>query len=217
MAEMVGSCKTASIMKTILPLIISAVISTSAFADVTLIQDTLLNGISSRTTMMVKGDKVRSDNGTATSIIMDTANGDMITLMHEQKMMIKNNTKELQALAAPAKPNDKIKVDDTKVTATGKTEKVDGYDCEIYLSENNGMVVKMWLAKNYPGQEKLREELKVMTKLSAPGTKQPEIPGLALKTEYEQQGLKFTTRLISISSDKIDDAKFAIPADYKAP
>ena len=217
MADCVGSCETLLIMKTILPLLLSAVVSTSAFADVTLIQDTLLNGISSRTTMMVKGDKVRTDNGTETSIIMDTANGDMITLMHEQKMMIKNNTKELQALAAPQKANDKIKVDDTKVTATGKTEKVDGYDCEIYLSENNGMVVKMWLSKTYPGQEKLREELKVMTKLSAPGTKQPELPGLALKTEYEQQGLKFTTRLISISSDKIDDTKFAIPAGYKAP
>lgn len=204
-------------MKTILPFILSALVSTSAFADITLVQDTKVNGVSSsRTTMSIKGDKIRTDTD-ATSVIMDAATGDMTTLVHEQKMMIKSNTKQLQALAAPQKDGEKAKVDATKVTATGEKETIDGYECEIYLSENMGMTVKMWISKTYPNAEKLRDELKVMAKLAAPGTKQPDVPGIALKTEFEQQGLKFVTRLVSIKSDKIEDSTFDIPDGYKAP
>lgn len=205
-------------MKTTL-LLAFAFLTSTAFADVTLVQDTLLNGVAMRSTMYVKGGKVRSDNGDTSSVIMDTDTGDMTTLVHEQKMKITTNTKELEKLAKPA-PNSPATAEPsvTKITATGQKEKVDGYDCEIYLSENSGMVVKMWIAKDYPGYEKLTEELKVMQKLSASGSqKQPEIPGMAVKTEYEQQGLKFTTKLISVSSDTIDASKFTIPADYKAP
>jgi hypothetical protein len=191
-------------------------VTTSALADITMIQETLLNGVSSPTTMYVKGPLVRTDSGTSSSIIMDTASGDMTTLMHEQKMMIKMNTEQLHALAKAA-PGANAAAE-TKVTATGVKEKVDGYDCEIYTSEAMGVVVKMWVAKDYPNVEKLKEEMKVMTKLAAPGApKQPEVPGIPLKTEFEQSGLKFTTRLVSISTDPVDDAKFAIPTDYKSP
>lgn len=194
-------------------------VSTIAQADITLEQDTFAGAASTpmKSFMFIKGDKVRSDNGDSSSVIMDTATGDMITLVHEQKMMIKTNTKELAALTVNT-PAAKDPQPTTKITATGQMEKVDGYDCEIYLSENKGMVVKMWITKNYPNQEKLQEQLKVMAKLSDPtATKQPEVPGIALKTEFEQQGLKFTTKLVSIKDAPIDDAKFVIPSDYKAP
>jgi hypothetical protein len=74
------------------------------------------------------------------------------------------------------------------------------------------------VARNYPNQEKLREEMKVMAKMAAPGApKQPEVPGIAIKTEFEQQGLKFTTRLVSVETGEVDAGKFAIPPGYKAP
>ena len=193
----------------------------AARADITLVQDTLLNGVSSRSTMWIKGDKVRADNDTTTTMIMDTSSGEMTTLMHEQKMKITTNTKQLHALAAaaggaPAAGGAEAAV--TKVTATGQKETVEGYDCEIYLSENQGMVVKLWVTQDYPNQEKLREEMKVMAKMAAPGApKQPEVPGIAVKTEFEQQGLKFTTKLISLTMEPVDAAKFVIPEGYKAP
>jgi hypothetical protein len=210
----------AASMKILLSLTLTAMVSTSVLADITLVQDTLLNGVSSRSTMWIKGDKIRTDNDTTSSIIMDTASGDMTTLVHEQKMIIQMNTKQLHALAAQAGgvAGAAAKVETSKITATGETEKVDGYDCEIYLVENQGMVVKMWVAKGYPGQEKLREEMKVMAKMAAANApKQPDVPGIALKTEYEQQGLKFTTRLVSLKSEPVDAARFAIPEGYKAP
>ncbi len=203
-------------MKTLLPVILAAFTMTPALADITLIQDTSVGEIKSRTTMFVKDGKVRTDNDITSSILIDTHTGDMTTLVHEQKMMIKVNTRELAGLSAPVKATDPA-LPVTKIIATGKMETIDGYPCEIHLSENQGMVVKMWLTKSYPGQEKLQEEMKVMAKISAGGAKQPEVPGIALKTEYEQQGLKFTTFLVSLKSDPVADSKFAIPADYKAP
>lgn len=204
-------------MKTLLPFILSAIFSTSALADLTLVNETQLNGIKSRTTMWIKGDKTRADNDTTSSVIMNTTTGDMITLVHEQKMIIKTNTKELEALSAKSTNSAKITVNASTVTATGKMETVDGHECEIYLVKNLDTVVKMWVAKNYPGQEKIRTELKVLTKMSSEGNKQPDVPGIALKTEFEQQGMKFITTLVSIKSGPVDEAHFTIPADYKAP
>lgn len=201
-----------------LTLLLASLTITSAMADITIVNETLLNGIGSKSTMWIKGDKVRTDNDTTTTTIIDTASGDMTTLMHEQKMIIKMNTKQLQELAKQAPRASTPEASQTKVTATGEKEKVDGYDCEIYLSENMGMTVKMWVAKSYPNGDKLREEMKVMAKLGTPGgPQQPEVPGIAIKTEFVQQGMKFTTRLVSIKTDSIDDSRFAIPTDYKAP
>jgi len=206
-----------SVMKT--KLLLSLFIATVSQADITLEQDTFAGASPTpmKSFMFIKGDKVRSDNGDTSSVIMDTATGDMITLVHEQKMMIKTNTKELAAMTRSTPATEAAKTT-TTVTATGQKEKVDGYDCEIYLSENSGMVVKMWITLNYPNQEKLRDQLKVMAKLADPtAEKQPEVPGIAIKTEFEQSGLKFTTKLVSLKDGPIDDAKFVIPADYKAP
>ncbi len=204
-------------MKTLLPLILSAIVSTSALADLTLVNETQLNGAKSRTTIWIKGDKARTDNDTTSSVIMNTATGDMITLVHEQKMIFKMNTRELKALSIKTNESSKIPVNTSTVTATGKMETVDGHECEIYQVKNLDTVVKMWVAKNYPGQEKIRTELKILTKMSSEGTKQPDVPGIALKTEFEQQGMKFITTLVSIKSDPVDEAHFTIPTDYKAP
>jgi len=204
-------------MKTLLLFIIPAVLSTSVLADLTLVNETEFNGLKSRTTMRIKGNKVRSDNDTTSSVIMNTATGEMTTLVHEQKMIIKTNTRELEALSAKTNESSKIPVNVSTVTATGKMETVDGHECEIYLVKNLDTVVKMWVAKNYPGQEKIRTELKVLTRMSSESTKQPDVPGIALKTEFEQQGMKFTTTLVSIKSNPVNEAHFTIPAEYKAP
>ena len=204
-------------MKTLLPIILSAIASTSALADLTLVNETQLSGVKSRTTMWIKGDKARTDNDTTSSVIMNTATGDMTTLVHEQKMIFKMNTKELEALSAATKDSSKVPVNASTVTATGKMETVDGHECEIYLVKNLDTVVKMWVAKNYPNQEKIRAEMKVLPKMSSEGNKQPDVPGIALKTEFEQQGMKFITTLVSIKLDSVDEAHFTIPTDYKAP
>jgi hypothetical protein len=199
-------------------LILPLLLCTAAFADITMVQHTFIGAAQTpmKTTMYAKDGKMRTDSDTTTTLIIDSKTGDMTTLVHEQKMIIKQNTKELEALAQQMPKT--VKPEETQVTATGQKEKIDGYDCELFLSENSGTVVKMWVTRNYPGQEKLRTELKVLTELSARGApKQPDVPGIAVKTEFEQQGLKFTTRLVSLDLAPVDDALFVIPEGYKAP
>ena len=163
--------------------------------------------------MYVKGGKVRTDNDTTSSAIVDTDTGDMTTLVHEQKMVMTMNTKQLDALK-PA--GSKVAVPETKVTATGQRETIDGHDCEIYTSENSGTLVKMWIARNYPGYDKLRTALKPMEKMSG-GAKAPELPGMMIQSEFEQSGVKMVTKLVSIEEKPLSDDLFKAPAGYKAP
>ncbi len=187
-------------------------------ADIVLTQHTFAGAVKTPavTKMTIKGDMVRSDNDTTSTTIMNTATGDMITLVHEQKLIIKVNTKEIPK--APDVPGVDPKSLLPKITATGQKEVIDGYECEIYTSEAYGSVMKMWMCLNYPGLDKLKAELKTMAKLSnssAPGG--PEIPGMMLKSEYEASGVKFVTKLISLEDKPVSDDVFALPKDYKAP
>ena len=188
----------------------------AARADLVMIQDTAAGEVKSRTTLSVSGDLVRSDNGTETSVILDTKAGRMTTLMHEQKMLMTMDLKQLQAAAAatPAAPGTDAK-NATKLTATGKFENVQGHRCEIYTSENAGTVVTLWVAKDYPGYAKLKSQLNTFEKLNPGGPKQPELPGMTLKTEFTTNGIKFVTSLVSLKEQKVDPAVFKVPADYK--
>lgn len=199
-------------------LFITQVLLSIAHADIVLTQHTTAGAAKtpSVTQMSIKGDKVRSDNDTTTTVIMNTATGDMTTLMHEQKMVIKVNTKDIpKAIDVPGVDPKSLL---PKITATGQKETIDGYECEIYTSEAYGMVMKMWMCANYPGYDKLKAELKTMAKLAAPGAPNgPEVPGMMLKSEYEASGVKFTTKLVSLEEKPLSDDLFIIPADYKAP
>lgn len=185
-------------------------------ADVVMVSETKVGEVKSRSTMSISGSMVRSDNGTGTSVIMDTEAGVMTTLMHEQKMALKVDLAQLKAMAG-ATPAAAATVPLTTITATGKTLKIDGYTCELYLSENSGTKVSMWIAKDYPGYAKLKAGLATMEKLNPSGVKQPEVPGLALRTEYTSNGLNFVTSVVSLKEQKVDTGLFRIPADYKAP
>lgn len=187
---------------------------TVAHADLILVQETSVGEVKSRTTMSIKGGLMRTDNGTETSVIINPTTGDMTTLMHEQKMVMTMNTKSL-APATPtgAKP---IEITPPKITNTGKKEKIDGYECEIYTSESMGTVVKMWMTKDYPNLDKLKKQLDPVINMGAKDApKAQEIPGMMIKSENEQTGLKFTTRLVSLEEKAVSDALFKVPADYK--
>lgn len=200
-----------------LTLLLSVASFSTILADLVLINETAVGEVRSTTKMSISGDKMRTDNGTETSVIMDAKSGDMITLMHEQKMMMKSNLNDLKAAAA-ALPKDTpgVTITEPKIAATGKKEKVQGYDCEIYTMEAMGTMTKLWVAKDYPGYEKLQKQLSVMEKLGTPGaSKPPALPGMTLKTEFEQQGLKFVTSLVSLKEEAVDGSIFNVPAGYK--
>lgn len=206
-------------MKTPFLFTLSALALTAiAQADLVMIQETTVGEVKSRSTMRVSGDKVRSDNGTENSSIIDTKTGSMTTLMHEAKMVIKVDMEQLKAASAGAPTaTEDVKIPVSTITPTGKKEKIDGYDCEEYIMENSGTKVGMWITKDYPGYEKLKKELLALTKMNPSSVKQPELPGMAIQTEYTTNGLKFVTKIVSLKEEKVDPSVFEVPAGYKAP
>ena len=200
-----------------LALVLAALGASIAHADLVMVNETSIGGAKSTTTLSIRGDKVRTDNGTQASVIMDTKTGEMTTLMHDQKMVVKMSAADLKAAAATLGDKSAAGGLEPKITATGTKEKVQGYECEIYTMEALGMTTKLWVAKDYPGYEKLKKELSVLERLASPGAKQPPVPGIALKTEFEQQGMKFPTSLVSLKEQPVDESIFAVPSGYKAP
>ncbi len=167
-----------------------------------------------RTTMSIKGAKVRTDAGPENSVIIDTATGDMTTLMHEEKMVVKMNTKDMAAAAATVTGKE-VPTEGPKLVKTGESEKVGEFECDIYTMEVMGTKSKMWIARDYPGYEKFKKEMSVLGKLAGAGGKSPDMPGLALKTVTEAGGATYTTLMVSLKESKIDDALFTVPEGYK--
>lgn len=115
------------------PLFIAAVF---ARADVTIVQKMESAMINGEVTMKLKGDRARMDMpsplGGNVTTLMDFKSGEMITLLHQQKMAMKLNladVKKQQEAGQKALGVDASKIEKPK--ATGKTDKVGDYDTEI--------------------------------------------------------------------------------------
>ena len=177
-------------------------------------------------TMTIKIDqgRARVDVSPEVSTITNTATGESITLMHTQKSFMKVPAERAQALAermqklqaqagAASGPG--------KFTATGKKEKVEKYDCEIFTWNGNGMTAQWWVAKDYPNAAPLKAALDEMqnsgvaalAKGMRPDTSQ--LPGMVVKSEFTFAGQKITTTLVSAAEQSIEASVFEVPADYK--
>jgi hypothetical protein len=123
-------------MKKVFALLVLSFASFSAVrADYVIVQKVDGALQSGNMTIKIKDAKVRTDVAAEISTITDGASGDTITLMHGQKSFMKIPAERSKALVAqlqklrgggdaPAAP--------PKLTPTGKKEKVDKYDCEIF-------------------------------------------------------------------------------------
>jgi Domain of unknown function (DUF4412) len=171
----------------------------------------------------VKGQQMRTDIGKDTSAIMDGATGNMLTLMHAQKMVMKvdgaTTKAQIEAMKKAAPAADPAAVV-AAPKATGKKEKVGEYECEIYEMTANGSTVRMWVAKDFPNYEAINKEMASATAsmaAAASGATPPVLPGMTMKTEMNVGGQMITTLLLSAESKAVDAAIFTAPADYKDP
>ena len=197
-------------MKTTALLLLLA--TTLSRADLVMVQETAIGEVKDKTVMSIKGKMVRTDVGDKSSVIIDTETGNMISLMHEQKMAMKMDGAMMKAAQAAAAPAGEI----PQPVATGQKEKIGDYECEIYTLSNQGTETKMWIAKDYPGYDKLKTELAALKKMGGPAAaNQKDLPGMAIKTETKAGELTYVTTLVSLKSEPVDDKIFTPPADYK--
>ena len=179
--------------------------------------------MNSATTTKVKGDKLRVDipNGPAgaMSSIMDTKTGDSVQLIHGQKMAVKTNAAMMKQAMEAAKQKAGAGAA-PELKATGQSEKVGDYDCDIYTWGDGATSTKIWVAKNHPQAAALKMFEKQMRSgffgAAQMGPDTTKLAGPAIKTETTMQGSKITSTITSIKEQDVDTKEFDVPADYQS-
>jgi hypothetical protein len=181
--------------------------------------------------ILLHGDKMRLDveRGTnAIFVIVDLGTRDSLTLMPATKTYIKRTGTELKQLAETrrkAAGTNALDMDALPVPAvpTGKTEKIDGLDTEIYTwSGGHKLEETLWVAKDYPNYKLIQPELAKVDAYNRDGAHrngQPEmgrLPGMVVRVVVSADGEKGTNTLVSAKVDPLDAALFELPADYTA-
>jgi len=211
-------------MKFHLGFLVSLFIAMAARADIVIVQNVDGMAQSGQMTIMVSADKVRTDVNSQISTITDTTTGDVTTLMHAQKsyMVIPAATSKAMRLqmamamqqaggpsASPSAP-----------VATGKTEKVNGFNAQVYTFSNGNIKATYWMSADFPNAKLVQDALAQfrkggladMTRGMAPDSS--TLPGVPVKTQVEINGQKITTELVSAQNQPVDPGVYQVPANY---
>lgn len=205
-------------------LVASAIFITTASADWVIESKIESPQLNSATTTKVKGDKLRVDIASgpagAMSSIVDTKTGDAVQLVHSQKMAVKTGAAQLKAAMEMAKQKAGLKDGATPpLKATGQSEKVGDYDCDVYTWTDGNTTSKLWVAKNHPQAAALKAFEKQMKSGFFGGMQvgpdTSTLPGPAIKTETTTQGTTVTSTITSIKEQDVDAKEFDVPSDYQ--
>lgn len=210
-------------MKKILAIVPLLVASLVAHADLVVeqkIESAMING---NLTSKIKGDLARMDMPTgpagAMSTLLNTKTGDVTTLLHGQKMMMKVNINAAKPQIEAAQKAAGVDTSKTQPPKpTGEKEKVGQWDTEVYTSDLGGMKMKLWAARDFPNAEALKAQMNNLAKASSGGMMDPkmyDVPGMIVKTELEGPQGKITTTLVGIKEEAVADSEFQAPADYQ--
>jgi hypothetical protein len=193
----------------------------AARADLVMQNQNIIFGETNTLTTKIHGDKIRDDStgDEDLPIIKDASTGDMFILMPQKKEFSKySGAKQKEWI----KNRKKQSSTQPKLLDTGKSENVGGYDAEIYSwSDNNGMTVMYWVAKDYPDYQSLKIYLAKYDEanLAGLGNDSPiqisKLPGMLVKSQSVTKDFKHTRTLISVKEEPIDSSIFEIPKDYR--
>ncbi len=196
--------------------------ASAVFADLSVVQKTEGGLNSGELTLRIKGDKARTDISPQITMFTELASGDSITLNHNTKSYIRipgSEAAKLRAMAADLKPGTVGTV--PKLTATGRKEKIDKYDCEIFTWGVGNLQVTDWIARDYPSWQAVLAELIRFQNAGLGAAAQPmmpsldQFPGMVIKREMTLKGTKTTSTLISVSEAALDPKVFDLPEGYK--
>lgn len=206
----------------ITPLLLTVIAARADLVVSQKMESAMMNG---DITTKIKGDKGRVDmpGGPigAMSVIINGTSGEMSTLMHGQKMIMKMSGSQMKDMVEKAKAAAGATPAATaeKPKGTGKMEKIGEWDTEIFDVKMGGQSAKIWVAKSFPNADKVKAELSKMSKSMGQAASDPyalDIPGLPVKTEVESPLGKMTVTITKVSEAAVDEKEFVAPTDYKA-
>jgi len=210
------------------------VVAGIARADVVIVQQVDGMAQTGQMTIMVNADKVRADVSPQMSTITNVATGDVTMLMHAQKAYIVMTAAASKALlaGASAMPGTAAPgVDGTSAAplpplhppaphATGRTDKINGYNAEEYTFTNGNLKATYWISKDVPNGKLVTDAMAKFQKgglasiAAGIGPDVSVFPGVPVKTEVDLNGQKITTVLVSATEQVVDPAEYQVPAGY---
>ena len=210
-------------MKTLLRFAPLLLAGTLAHADIVIEQKMESAMINGNVTMKVKGDHARMDMpnplGGNVTTLMDFKSGDMVTLMHQQKMAMKmnmNDVKKQQEAGQKALGIDPSKMEKPK--ATGEKEKIGEYDAEIFEMNQGGMQAKLWVAKDFPNAQSIKDQMmKLSASMGGAGfdPSKIDVPGMVVKSEVSTPIGKMVVTLVRAKEEPVADSEFKQPEGYQ--
>ena len=198
----------------------------SVWADLTIVQKVEgvggPSGPGSEVTVRIKGDKARIDATPEMSTIVDGKTGEVLTLMKNQKKVVRISAAKMKAAAEminqfsdkkPAAPTAKPK-------ATGRKETINGYEAEEYTVDTSLFKASYWLAPRFPEGAAVMQQLRAVkseiwnsSNKNVPDYR--DFPALPIKTVVDMGTMKVTTTLVSVKQDPLNEADFDVPKDFQ--
>ena len=194
-----------------------------ARADLTILQEISGPDVSKPalvTTTKWSGESLRMDAGPSVSILLDSKNGGMVTLMREQKIAVPISQAVQKMAGQIAGKNAAPSAESINLQPTGRKEVLAGFSCEEYAGTISGQNAVIWITKEIPEYKALSERLLEL----APQFKQMQglvgrtagLEGMPLLTEIMgPDGKKTTIRVQAISREAIAKSDFQIPEGYR--
>jgi hypothetical protein len=195
-----------------------------ARADVVMEQKLESPFISGSVVTKVKGDRARVDVPAAevgqTTMLVDLKAGQMTTLVHAKKFLIKTDLAQAKAALEEQQKASGVDLSKIQPKATGEKEKVGEWECEIFkLDLGNGTSSKLWVAKGYPNYKGITDQLNKFNSAGAVAmgldSLKGDLGGMTIKTEVTMPLGKLVSTLVSAKEEAVPDSEFEVPAGYE--
>lgn len=170
------------------------------------------------TTTKFKGNKLRVDIPGSASVIMDGGKGEMVSLIHAQKMAVPMSA-DMQKMAAQlAEKSSTDPSEAVQLQPTGRKETLIGLACEEFAGTISGQKATLWVTKEVPEYKELSQQMLSFAPQFSQSSiaSNPALQGFPVLTELTApDGKKTISRVQAISREAIPDADFEIPAGYR--
>src|SRR6202043_47358 len=208
--------------RTALVIVFGTLLSSAARADLTIVQKIEGGGQTGEVPIKIKGDKERIDSPSQPTRIIDGSTGEMMSLIHDKKTVVRVSAEQMKAAAETiSKYNgDSSSSDKPKLTPTGKKETIGAYDADEYVYQTPQFKATFWVARTYPNAVSILKQMQVPvsrawkpSNLGMPDYR--DFAGVPLKTVISVGSTEVITSVTSIKEEPVADSEFAVPKDYQ--
>lgn len=194
-----------------------------ARADLTIVQSIESSAGVNKLTLKIKAERARIDMNPKSSMIVDSKSGDVITLMHDQKTVLRLSAEKAKEIANQVRARRKGTESALVIVTpkpTGKKQRINGYEVDEYTAETPQYRATYWVAKGYPDYQTILRQLKLLQGDIFAAVRRPmpeyyDFPGLPIRTKIKLKSEEeVTITIASISQTPIPDSELAVAAGY---